>query len=105
MALINCPECGKEVSDTSYKCPNCGFVLKEAKRGFVGSIFHFLFLAYNAIMLLMIGAFMFGIAGSDSGDSAAAAGTLGTGILVTIWVIGALPLGIMSYITRPKANQ
>lgn len=23
--LINCPECGKEISDTAKKCPNCGF--------------------------------------------------------------------------------
>ncbi len=25
MALINCPECGKEVSDKASQCPNCGF--------------------------------------------------------------------------------
>ena len=25
MALINCPECGKEISDSATKCPNCGF--------------------------------------------------------------------------------
>lgn len=24
MALINCPECGKEVSDKAKLCPNCG---------------------------------------------------------------------------------
>ena len=24
MALITCPECGKEVSDKAEKCPNCG---------------------------------------------------------------------------------
>lgn len=24
MALINCPECGKEISDKSEMCPNCG---------------------------------------------------------------------------------
>ncbi len=24
MALINCPECGKEVSDKATTCPNCG---------------------------------------------------------------------------------
>lgn len=24
MALINCPECGKEVSDMAKSCPNCG---------------------------------------------------------------------------------
>lgn len=30
MALINCPECGKEkVSTTASACPNCGFALKD----------------------------------------------------------------------------
>ena len=27
MALINCPECGKEISDRAEKCINCGFPL------------------------------------------------------------------------------
>jgi len=25
MALIKCPECGKEISDRAAACPNCGF--------------------------------------------------------------------------------
>lgn len=25
MALINCPECGHQMSDTATKCPNCGY--------------------------------------------------------------------------------
>ncbi len=29
MPLINCPECGKKVSDKAYSCPQCGFVLQE----------------------------------------------------------------------------
>lgn len=28
MALIKCPECGKEISDKSDKCVNCGYPLK-----------------------------------------------------------------------------
>lgn len=30
MALINCPECGKEISDQAPKCIHCGFVLNQA---------------------------------------------------------------------------
>lgn len=30
MALINCPECGKEISDQAVSCPNCGVALKQA---------------------------------------------------------------------------
>lgn len=29
MALVNCPECGKEVSDTAIACPHCGFAVKD----------------------------------------------------------------------------
>lgn len=31
MALIKCPECGKDVSDTITSCIHCGFVLKKAE--------------------------------------------------------------------------
>lgn len=37
MALIKCPECGQEVSDTAKSCPHCGcadFQLKKRKNGF-----------------------------------------------------------------------
>ena len=30
MALIKCPECGREnVSDTAEACPNCGYGIKK----------------------------------------------------------------------------
>ena len=29
MALIKCPECGKEISDKSDKCIHCGFPLRS----------------------------------------------------------------------------
>lgn len=33
MPMINCPECGKEISDLAEKCPNCGFPIGfESKR-------------------------------------------------------------------------
>ncbi|MBE6748744.1 MAG: zinc ribbon domain-containing protein [Ruminococcaceae bacterium] len=31
MALITCPECNKEVSDSAKKCPHCGYKLKKLK--------------------------------------------------------------------------
>lgn len=30
MALINCPECGKQVSDKASTCPNCGVTLNAS---------------------------------------------------------------------------
>lgn len=29
MALIKCPECGKEISDQAKSCPGCGKILKK----------------------------------------------------------------------------
>lgn len=29
MALIKCPECGKEISDKASTCPNCGFPIQQ----------------------------------------------------------------------------
>lgn len=32
MALIECPECGKSVSDQSAKCVNCGFPIENSAK-------------------------------------------------------------------------
>ena len=32
MALINCPECGKEISDQAVSCPNCGMPLVKTQQ-------------------------------------------------------------------------
>ena len=32
MALINCPECGKEVSDKATSCPKCGAPTEYGKK-------------------------------------------------------------------------
>jgi len=34
MALINCPECGKEISDQAASCPNCGTPIQKTERKF-----------------------------------------------------------------------
>lgn len=32
MALVNCPECGKQVSDQATNCPHCGYPLKRVEK-------------------------------------------------------------------------
>lgn len=47
MALIKCPECGKEISDLATDCPNCGCPIKRSEgqisensnRGAAGKVF------------------------------------------------------------------
>lgn len=31
MALIRCPECGKEISDKAASCPNCGCPMRQER--------------------------------------------------------------------------
>ena len=32
MALINCPECGREISDKAVSCPNCGYPINNSNQ-------------------------------------------------------------------------
>lgn len=34
MALIKCPECGKEISDQAVSCPNCGTPINKTEKKF-----------------------------------------------------------------------
>jgi DNA-directed RNA polymerase subunit RPC12/RpoP len=40
MALINCRECGKEVSNEAESCPHCGIRQIQKKRGFLATMFN-----------------------------------------------------------------
>ena len=40
MALINCRECGKEVSNKAESCPHCGIRQVQKKRGFLATMFN-----------------------------------------------------------------
>lgn len=51
MALIKCPDCGKEISDKAKKCPNCAYSLEKNKKGII--------IAFSIIMLLVIGLIIF----------------------------------------------
>lgn len=38
MALIKCPECGKEISDSCDKCIHCGYFLGRAPKSSAGAV-------------------------------------------------------------------
>ena len=104
MPIIKCPECNKEVSDKAYKCPSCGVVINKPKRGITGVIFKTLFLVFNAFMIVWFFSLIF-IGSGDPELELGAAKAMGSGMLVFFWLLIGLPLGIMSYITRPKSND
>lgn len=108
MAMINCPECQAQVSDSAFKCPKCGVQLRKAKRGFMGKLFKWSFIAFNALMAIWtVGGFNAATKDYDALSGAEQAGAaIGTGVgmimVMTVWVIGAVILGLFVLFTRPK---
>lgn len=109
MALINCKECGAEVSTNAYSCPKCGSTLRKASRSAFGQIIKWLFIAFNVLMLWwFIAGMNAASSGIDSASSEAesAGAAIGTGLgammIIFIWVAGAFLLGLFTYFTRAK---
>ncbi|MCC4275338.1 zinc ribbon domain-containing protein [Marinomonas communis] len=110
MALINCPECQTKVSDTALKCPKCGVQLRKPKRGFFGKLFKWGFIGFNILMLIWLFSYWDSVgdlantAGSDAAKAGAAiGGTIGTSMLLGLWVFGDIILGLFVMFTRPKS--
>ena len=110
MAMIKCPDCSNEVSDTALKCPSCGVQLKKAKRTVLGKVFLWVFILFNVLMVAWIWGAV-GVtqeavqsAGSDAEIAGAAIGAgLGTTMIVIMWVLGDIILGLPVLFTRPKS--
>lgn len=106
--MIECPTCQHKVSVSANTCPSCGAVLRKPKRGFFGKLTVFAFWGFNALMVLWIwGGTQSAVETSSGLSGAEAAGAaIGTGIgvtlLVMIWLVGAIILGLMALLTRPK---
>lgn len=58
MALIVCPECRKEISDTASSCPNCGYRLKKKGKKKINS--------GRLILILIIAIGMYVAAGKNT---------------------------------------
>lgn len=109
MALINCPECQTEVSDSALKCPKCGVRLRKLKRGFFGKLVKWSFIGFNIFMAIWLiagmGAATEGMESMSEAEKAGAA--IGTGIgaamILGIWVLGDIILGLFVLLTRPKS--
>lgn len=108
MAIIACPECSQNVSDTAMKCPHCGVQLRKPKRGFMGKLFKWSFIGFNALMVLWLVTGLGNVSQgydqlSEAEQAGAAIGTgLGVAFIMTIWVIGSVILGLFVMFTRPK---
>ncbi len=109
MALVNCRECGHQVSSKATKCPSCGAFIKNPRRGFFGFIFKWAFVLFNILMLIWIFSYfsqideVVKIAESDAARAGAGFGAgIGTMFLLLIWALGAVILGIATLLTKPR---
>ena len=100
MAMITCPECQAEVSDTALKCPKCGAKLRELKRSLFGNIVKWTFILFNIFMLIWVGNGC-SVTSSASGAAETLGAGIGMGILFGLWFVGDVILGILTLLTRP----
>lgn len=75
MALFNCPECGKEMSDQAKSCPNCGYRVKKSSAGKIIAIVLVLVVVVAAVL---VGLFKFRTIDPD-GEPTAAVSSQGIG--------------------------
>ncbi|PAU76548.1 zinc ribbon domain-containing protein [Halomonas salipaludis] len=109
MALVACPECTHQVSDSAFKCNQCGHQLRKPKRGFFGKLFKWSFILFNAAMVFWLFSYI-GVIGESMNTSqneyeqagTAIGGTLGVGMLLVFWVLVDIILGMFVLFTRPK---
>lgn len=68
MALINCPECQKEISSVATSCPHCGYPIKSEENKSMKNILSkkVLFIALIVVALIIIGCII-GILSSNKG--------------------------------------
>ncbi len=69
MALINCPECGTEVSDAAGACPKCGYPLKAKPAGGVNPRDPVHLAGLIIVALVLLGLVAFAIQQCNSGLS------------------------------------
>ena len=82
------------------------------KRGFFGKLFKFLFIAFNALMFVWVVGYWITVNGmlQTSASDATTAGmqigaTIGTGLLLFLWVAGSVILGLITLLSRGKIGR
>lgn len=60
MALVKCPECNQQMSDTVKSCPHCGYrIKKKSILSLVDDTMNFVICEILNVVLVVIGIFMF----------------------------------------------
>lgn len=97
MALIKCPECGREISDKAVSCPSCGFQMMALTDNSPDEEHHESVIGIVGLIFACLGLFIpFGIIGgilsyiATSKKDKSVCGTIGliiTMINIVVWII------------------
>lgn len=119
MAIIECPDCGANVSTSAQVCPGCGREAQPASRGQFARAAHglahralkLLFYIFNALMAIVSTYYLVDVGRAVSEAADATAGGmllgavsgfgLGLGLLFSVWVAGCVVLGMLALVSRP----
>ena len=109
MALIDCSECGKQVSSTALTCAHCGYGLRKPQRGPAGQFFKWAFILFNLAMAWWFVSTTVSM-GNAIGPDASEAEMTGSGAAIAIvwsfiglwWIAGALVFGLFAMMTGAK---
>lgn len=104
-SLVNCPTCQNLVSKSALSCPSCGEILQKPKRSVFGKVVLWIFWLFNILIVAWI--WMIGKSTTENFMEVSEAerflyGVAGITFVIIIWLIGAIILGIMALLTRPK---
>lgn len=77
------------------------------KRGFFGWLFLLIFIGWNALMVWWLAAYGSHLAGTEAVSDAqragkAIGGTIGVGMILFVWLVGAVVLGLFALLTRGR---
>lgn len=103
MALINCPSCGKKMSNKAANCPHCGFSAsaspedqdrirsrKQADRFRRQQMLQML-----AVLVLLVGGVLWWFGGMGQGEKAATMLAVGQSLLIGAILLYAYARGVM----------
>jgi hypothetical protein len=79
--------------------------VEKRQRSFIGQLFYLLFIGFNLLMLAWLVSGFINVSGIPVDTAAQRAGraigaAIGFGMILTIWIIGAILLGILAMVTR-----
>jgi len=104
-----CPSCFATVSPKAFDCPKCGHPLRKPKRGLFGKLFKWSLIGFNVLMIVWLVSYTGDVAELSQGAQSEAeragtaiGGTLGAGMILTVWVMGDVILGLATLLTRPS---